>query len=117
MKVYGPGTAPRNDIEVEQEIYECIRAAQPGFPRASLAEFISSVGKVVENSAEEDKQRTLDTYVPAVHESDPDVDYIQDVLVISYKAALDGLELLRLFCLQNPHVDLQPGGHCKEGMM
>ena len=64
----------------------------------------------MENSAEEEEQRILDTYQPApVYESDSDAGDIQDVPVISCKAALEGLELLRLFRLQNPHVNLQRG--------
>jgi len=34
---------------------------------------------------------------------------MQDVPIISYQAALEGLEALRLFRLQNPHVDSQRG--------
>ena len=64
--------------------------------------------EVVENSAEEGEQHILDTYEPApVHESDSDAGDIQDVAVISCKAALEALELLRLFRLQNPRINLQ----------
>ena len=70
--------------------------------------FLDSVDEVVENLAEEGEQRILDTYEPApVYESDSDAGDIQDVAVISCKAALEALELLRLFRLQNPHVNLQ----------
>jgi len=42
--VYGPTIAPSNDIEeVEEENHDCIRVAHPGFPKASLPEFIDSV--------------------------------------------------------------------------
>jgi len=70
VKVYGLANAPTNNIEkVEEEIYECICVAHPGFQRASLPEFIDSVDEVVENSAEEEEQRILDTYDPApLHE-------------------------------------------------
>lgn len=48
MKVYSPEITPGNDIEeVEEEIHDCIRIAHPGFPRASLPQFIDSVGEVV----------------------------------------------------------------------
>ena len=108
MKV-GLATVLSNDIaEVEEEIYDCIRVAHPDFLRASLPEFIDSVDEVVENSAEEGEQHILDTYEPApVHESDSDAGDIQDVAVISCKAALEALELLRLFRLQNPRINLQ----------
>jgi len=63
VKVYGPEIAPSNDIEeVEEEIHDCIRIVHPGFPRASLPEFIGSVDEVVENSAEQEEQCILDTY-------------------------------------------------------
>ena len=49
----------------------------------------------------------LDIHVPApVHESESDADDIQDVPLISYKASREGLQLLRLFGVQNPHVIL-----------
>ena len=104
MKVYGSAIAPSNDIEgVEEEIYDCIRIAHPGFPRASLPEFIDLVDEVVENSAEQEEQCILDTYEPApVYESEPDGDDIQDIAVLPYQTALKVLELLRLFRLQNP---------------
>ena len=61
----GLATVLNNDTaEVEEEIYDCIRVAHPDFPRASLPEFIDSVDEVVENSAEEEEQRILDTYEP-----------------------------------------------------
>jgi len=34
---------------------------------------------------------------------------MQDVPIISYQTALEGLEALRLFHLQNPHVNSQRG--------
>jgi len=50
VKVYSPAITPSNDIEeVEEEIHNCIRIAHPGFPRASLPEFIDSVDEVVES--------------------------------------------------------------------
>ena len=53
---------------------------------------------MVENSAEQEEQCILDTYEPApVYESDPDGGNIQDIAVVSYQAALEVLELLRLF--------------------
>jgi len=59
---------------------------------------------------EEKEQRILDTYEPThIYESDSDADNVPDVPVISYKAALKGLGLLRLFHLQNPQVNLQKG--------
>jgi len=49
MKVYSPAITPSNDIEeVEEEVHDCIRIAQPGFPRAKLPEFIDSVDEVGE---------------------------------------------------------------------
>jgi len=42
-------------------------------------------------------------------DSDSDPEGMQDVPIISYQAALEGLEALRLFCLQNPHVNSQRG--------
>jgi len=49
--------------------------------------------------------------IRAYHSLHPDhnsnADNIQDVPVISYKNALEGLEALRLFRLQNPHANLQ----------
>jgi len=108
MKVYGPAVAPSNDLEeFEEEIHDCIRIAHPEFPRASLPGFIDSVDEVVENSAKQEEQCILNTYEPApVHESDPagdDIqDDIQDIAVVSYRAALEVLELLRFFRLQNP---------------
>jgi len=55
------------------------------------------------NSPEE---AILNTYEPTpVHEFDSDADNIQDLPVISYKTALEGLEALGLFRLQNPHVN------------
>jgi len=52
VKAHGP--APMDvgiDLaEVEEEIYDCIRVAHPGFQRASLSEFIDSVDSVVQNS-------------------------------------------------------------------
>ena len=45
----------------------------------------------------------MDIFEPApVYESDPDGDDIQDIAIVSYQAALEVLELLRLFRLQNP---------------
>ena len=68
------------------------------------------VDEVVENSAEEEEQRILDTYDPApLHESDSDPDDISDVPVISYQVAPDCIEALRLFRLQNPHVNIKKG--------
>ncbi|KAF8422176.1 hypothetical protein EV426DRAFT_706320 [Tirmania nivea] len=94
----------------EEEIYDCIRVAHPGFQRASLAEFIVSVDEVVENSSEEEEQCILDTYEPApLHESDSEGDDTPDIPLVSYAAALEGLETLRLFRLQNPHVNAQIG--------
>ena len=85
---------PDNDIE---EIYVRICATHPDFPRPSRCEFIHSVNEVVENSAEEEEQRILDTYQPApVYESDSDAGDIQDVPVTSCNAALEGLEPRRL---------------------
>jgi len=50
VRVYSPAITPSNDIEeVEEEIHDCIRIAHPGFPRASLPEFIDSVDEVVES--------------------------------------------------------------------
>jgi len=73
------------------------------FPQANLPEFINSVDEVVENSPKEEEQRILDTYEPTpVHESDSGADNIQDVPVIPYKTALEGLEALRFFRLKNP---------------
>ena len=43
--------------EVEEETYECIRVAHPGFQRASLPEFINSVDEVLKDSVEEEEQR------------------------------------------------------------
>ena len=51
-----------------------------------------------------------------VYESDSDGGDIQDVPVISPKIALEGLELLRLFRLQNLHVNLQ-WGEQMEGLL
>ena len=66
--------------------------------------------EVVENSVVEEEQRILDTYDPTpIQESDSDPDDIPVVPVISYKTALEGLEALRLFRLQNPYVNLQKG--------
>jgi len=49
-RVYNPTIIPSNDIkQVEEEIHDCIRIAHPGFPRASLPEFIDSVDEVVES--------------------------------------------------------------------
>jgi len=80
------------------------------FPRARLPEFIDSVDEDAENSVEVEEQRILDTYEPTpVYESHSDADNARDVPVISYKATLEGLELFRLFRLQNPHVNLQKG--------
>ena len=99
-----------NDSETVEEIYECIRVAHPGFQRAGLSGCVGSVGEVVENSAEEEEQRILGTYEPAaLHESDSEADEISNVPIISYTAALDFLEGLRLFRLQNPHVNRQKG--------
>lgn len=113
MKIYGPATALSNDIEpVEEEIYECIRVAHPGFPRATLPEFFNSVDEVAENSRGEEEQCILDTYELAlVHEFASDADGIRDVFVIFYKTARapEGLEVLHLLRLQNPHVTLQKG--------
>jgi len=96
-------------MAVEEEIYECIRVAHPGFQRASLSEFIDSVDEVVENSAEEE-QRILDTYESApLHESGPEAGDTPDVPIASYTAALQFLDGLRLFRLQNPHVNRQKG--------
>ena len=98
------------DLETVEEIYECIRVAHPGFQGASLSGFIDSIDEVVENSAEEEEQRILDTYEPAaLHESDSEADEISNVLIISYIAALDFLEGLRLFRLRDPHVNRQKG--------
>ena len=73
VKVYGPPMLDPNDLD--GDIYECIRVAHPGFQRASLSEFIDSIYEVVENSAEEEEQRILDTYEPAaLHESDSEAD-------------------------------------------
>ena len=61
-----------------------------------------TVDEIVENNpAEEEEQRILDTY-----ESDSDT---PDVPIMSYTEALDFLEGLRLFRLQNPHVNRQKG--------
>ena len=100
-----------NDLgAVEKEIYECIRVAHPRFQRASLSEFIDSIDEVVENSVEEEEQRILDTYEPAaLHESDSEADEISNVPMISDTAALDFLEGLSLFRLQNPHVSRHKG--------
>jgi len=55
--LWSEGIAPSNDIEeVEEEIHDCIRIAHPGFPRASLPEFIDSVDEVVGNLAEQEEQ-------------------------------------------------------------
>ena len=63
--------------------------------------------EVIENSLEEE-QRIPDIYeATPVHEFDSDPDNIHDLPVISYKTALEGLEALRLFRLQNPHVPSQ----------
>ena len=64
----------------------------------------------MENSSEEEKQRILDTYEPApLHESDSEGDDTPDVPLVSYAAALEGLETLCRFRLQNPHVNAQKG--------
>ena len=102
MKVHGPATASSNNIEEgEEEIHDCIgiAIAHPGFPRASLPEFIDSVDEMVENSAEQEEQFILNTYD---YESHSDGGDIQDVAVISYQAALEDLERIRQFRLQNP---------------
>ena len=78
-----------------RKIYDCIRAAHPGFDRAQLPEFINPQAEVVENSVAEEEQRILDTYEP------------EDILEITYQAALDSLEVLRLFHLQHPHINPQ----------
>jgi len=52
---------------------------------------------------EEEEQRILDTYGPILLQgSDSNPEGIQDVPIISYQAALEGLETLRLFLLQSP---------------
>ena len=63
---------------------------------------------MVENSAEEEEQRILDTYESAhLYESDSDT---PDVPVISYTEALTFLAGLRLFGRpQNHHVNRQKG--------
>jgi len=59
---------------------------------------------------EEEAQRILDTYEPILLEdSDPHLEDMQDVPIISDQAALEGLEALRLFRLQKPHVNSQRG--------
>ena len=66
-----------------------------------IQEFIDFVGEVV---------RTLDTYESApLHESDSEAGDTPDVPIISYTAALEFLDGLRLFRLQNPHVNRQKG--------
>jgi len=54
---------------------------------------------MVENSAEQEEQCILNTYD---YESHSDGGDIQDVAVISYQAALEDLERIRQFRLQNP---------------
>jgi len=52
----------------------------------------------------------LDTYESApLHESDSEPGDTPDVPSISYTAALEFLDGLRLFRLQNPHVNRQKG--------
>ena len=59
---------------------------------------------MVTNSPEDEEQCILDTCEPApLHESDSESDNTADIPVISYKAALDGLEGLSLF----PHLNAQ----------
>ena len=59
---------------------------------------------------EEEKQRILDTYEPILlQDSDSDPEGMQDVPIISYQAALEGLEALYLVRLLNPHVNSQRG--------
>ena len=91
--------------EVEEEIYDCIRVAHPGFDRVQLPEVINPQAEVVENSVAEAEQRILGTYEPApLQESDFEP---EDILEITYQAALDSLEVLRLFHLQHPHINPQ----------
>jgi len=81
VKVHGPAPMDVDTglAEVEEEIYDCIRVAYPGFQRASLSEFIDSV-EVVQNSVEEEEQRILDTYEPILlQDSDSDPEGMQDV--------------------------------------
>jgi len=56
------------------------------------------------------KRSILDPYEPILlQDSDANPEGMQDVPIISYQAALEGLEALRLFRLQNPHVNSQRG--------
>ena len=91
-KVHSPPIVHHNDLEaVEEEIYEWIRA-HPGFQQASLSEFIDSSDGAVENSAEEEEQRILDTYEPAaLHEWDSEADDISDVPIIPIQQRLTSL--------------------------
>jgi len=102
---------PSNDIaELEEEI-ECIRVTHPDIPRASLPGFIDSVDEVVENSAEEEEQCMLDTYGPALSMSLILMREIQDVPIVPYRVAREGVEVLRLFRIQNSHLNSQKGEH------
>ncbi|KAF8453235.1 hypothetical protein BGX38DRAFT_1259181 [Terfezia claveryi] len=51
----------------------------------------------------------VDIDLTEVEDSDSDPQGIQDVPIISYQGALEGLEALRFFPLQNPHVNSQRG--------
>jgi len=55
----------------------------------------------------EKEREDIRAYHPLHPDLDSDADKIQDVPVISYKTAPEGLKALRLFRLQNPHVNLQ----------
>ena len=56
------------------------------------------------------EQRISNTYEPApLHVSDSEAGDTPDVALISYVAPLESLEALRLFRLQNLHVNLLKG--------
>ena len=76
-----------SDLEEVEQIFECIRVAHPGVQRATLPEFIDSIDEVVEDLADKEQQRTLDTYERApLYEEDSEANDTPDDPIQQFSA-------------------------------
>jgi len=99
-KVYGPAPIfDQNDLEAVEEIYECICVAHPGFNEQVFLTLLILSVKWLEILRRR-KRRISDTYSMSQLPHTTEAGDTPDVPIISYTAALEFLDGLRLFRLQ-----------------